>query len=98
MYLYLQDDARGANDDDNDDDDGDDDYGHLQDDARGADHHRHCEDPQEQPVQHHRHVLPVLFSLSRKKTMRSFGQNRKHQNVSYQSSFSASLVLGGLCS
>ena len=41
--------------------------GRLEDDARRAHHHRHREDPQEQAVQHHRHVLPVLFSLSHKK-------------------------------
>ena len=37
--------------------------GGLEDDARRAHHHRHREDPQEQAVQHHRHVLPVLLSL-----------------------------------
>ena len=35
----------------------------LQDDARGADHHRHGEDPEEQAVENHRHVFPVLFRL-----------------------------------
>ena len=35
----------------------------LQDDAGRADHHRQQEHPQEQTVQHHRHVLPVLTHL-----------------------------------
>ena len=39
--------------------------GGLQDDAGSAHQHRHREDPQEQPVQHHRHVLPVLQNLSK---------------------------------
>ena len=39
--------------------------GCLEDDARRAHHHRHREDPEEQAVQHHRHVLPVLLSLGR---------------------------------
>ena len=39
--------------------------GGLQDDAGRAHQHRHREDPQEQPVQHHRHVLPVLQNLSK---------------------------------
>ena len=37
----------------------------LQDDPRGPHHHGHREDPEEQPVQHHRHVLPVLQDLER---------------------------------
>lgn len=37
--------------------------GRLQDDAGGAHHHGEREDPQEQPVQHHRHVFPILFYL-----------------------------------
>ena len=37
--------------------------GCLEDDARRAHHHRHREDPEEQAVQHHRHVLPVLLHL-----------------------------------
>jgi hypothetical protein len=37
--------------------------GRLEYDAGRAHHHRHREDPQEQAVQHHRHVLPVLLSL-----------------------------------
>ena len=40
--------------------------GRLQDDARGADEHGQREDPQEEPVQHHGHVLPVLFHLQNK--------------------------------
>ena len=39
----------------------------LQDDPRGPHHHGHREDPEEQPVQHHRHVLPVLQDLKRKR-------------------------------
>ena len=35
----------------------------LQDDPRRADHHRHREDPEKQPIQDHRHVLPILFGL-----------------------------------
>ena len=37
--------------------------GRLQDDARRPHQHGHREDPQEEPVQHHRHVLPVLLDL-----------------------------------
>ena len=37
--------------------------GRLQDDAGRPHHHRHREDPKEQPVQDHRHVLPVLLGL-----------------------------------
>ena len=37
--------------------------GGLQDDARRPHHHRHREDPEEQSVKDHRHVLPVLLSL-----------------------------------
>ena len=37
--------------------------GSLQDDPCSSYNHRHREDPQEQAVQHHRHVLPVLLSL-----------------------------------
>lgn len=40
--------------------------GRLQDDARSADQHRQREDPEEEPVQHHRHVLPVLLDLEKK--------------------------------
>lgn len=35
----------------------------LQDDARRAHQDGQREDPQEQPVQHHRHVLPIFFYL-----------------------------------
>ena len=35
----------------------------LQDDPRGPHHHGNSEDPEEQTVQHHRHVLPVLQDL-----------------------------------
>ena len=37
----------------------------LQDDPRRADHHRHREDPEKQPVQDHRHILPILFGLKK---------------------------------
>ena len=37
--------------------------GRLQDDAGGADEDGQREDPQEEAVQHHRHVLPVLLHL-----------------------------------
>ena len=37
--------------------------GRLQDDARRPHQHGHREDPQEEPVEHHRHVLPVLDDL-----------------------------------
>jgi hypothetical protein len=42
--------------------------GRLEDDAGRAHHYRHREDPQEQTVQHHRHVLPVLLSLQTQST------------------------------
>lgn len=38
--------------------------GRLQDDAGRAHQHGQREDPQEQPVQHHGHVLPVLLHLT----------------------------------
>ena len=38
--------------------------GRLQDDAEGADEAGRGEDPQEQAVQHHGHVLPVLDDLN----------------------------------
>ena len=37
--------------------------GRLQDDPGRPHHHRHGEDPEEQPVKDHRHVLPVLLGL-----------------------------------
>lgn len=37
--------------------------GRLQDNPGSAHHHRYCEDPQEQSVQHHGHIFPVLFHL-----------------------------------
>ena len=37
--------------------------GRLQDDARRPHQHGHREDPQEEAVEHHRHVLPVLDDL-----------------------------------
>ena len=37
----------------------------LQDDPRRADHHRHREDPEKQPVQDHRHILPILLGLKK---------------------------------
>ena len=37
--------------------------GRLQDDSGRTHQHRHGEDPQKQPVQHHGHVLPVLYDL-----------------------------------
>ena len=40
--------------------------GRLQDDASRADADRQGEDPEEEPVQHHRDVLPVLFDLQTK--------------------------------
>lgn len=40
--------------------------GRLQDDASCAQQHRQREDPQEQAVKHHSHVLPVLFHLAGK--------------------------------
>ena len=40
--------------------------GRLQDDAGGADEDGQREDPQEEAVQHHRHVLPVLLHLRNK--------------------------------
>ena len=39
----------------------------LQDDPRRPHHHSHREDPEEQPVQHHRHVLPVLQDLEKER-------------------------------
>ena len=48
----------------------------LQDDPRRPHHHRHREDPEEQPVQHHRHVLPVLQDLQRETVLNP----RDHQN------------------
>ena len=39
----------------------------LQDDPSRPHHHRHREDPEEQPVQHHRHVLPVLQDLRKER-------------------------------
>ena len=41
--------------------------GRLQDDAGGADEDGQREDPQEEAVQHHRHVLPVLDDLGAKR-------------------------------
>ena len=35
----------------------------LEDDTRGANHHGYSEDPEEQTVQHHGHVLPVFQDL-----------------------------------
>ena len=35
----------------------------LEDDPSRSHHHCHREDPEEQPVQHHGHVLPVLLGL-----------------------------------
>ena len=40
--------------------------GRLEDDPRGADEHSQREDPEEQPVQHHGHVLPVFLHLPNK--------------------------------
>jgi hypothetical protein len=37
--------------------------GRLQDDARSAHQNRQSEDPEEQAVQHHRHILPILLYL-----------------------------------
>ena len=37
--------------------------GGLEDDPGGAHQDGHREDPQEEPVQHHGHVLPVLYDL-----------------------------------
>lgn len=45
----------------------------LQDDPRRADHHRHREDPEKQPVQDHRHVLPILFGLKMEGNLLSQG-------------------------
>ena len=42
--------------------------GRLQDDARRPHQHGHREDPQEEPVEHHRHVLPVLDDLRCKRS------------------------------
>ena len=39
----------------------------LKDDARRTDQDGHREDPQEQAVHHHRHVLPVLDDLKQDK-------------------------------
>lgn len=38
----------------------------LQDDSRRADHHRHREDPEKQPVQDHRNILPILLGLKKR--------------------------------
>lgn len=37
--------------------------GRLQDDAGGAHHNGYCEYPEEESVQHHGNVFPVLFDL-----------------------------------
>ena len=39
----------------------------LEDDPSGANHHCHCENPQEQSVENHCHVFPVLFGLGENK-------------------------------
>lgn len=41
----------------------------LQDDATGAGDTSHCEYPQEESVQHHCHVLPVLHNLKTNKIL-----------------------------
>jgi hypothetical protein len=54
--------------------------GRLEDDAGRAHHHRHCEDPQKQAVQHHRNVLPVLLSLQ---TQSTYIYTEYHNGCSY---------------
>ena len=41
----------------------------LEDDAGRPDQHRHGEDPEEETVQDHGHILPVLEDLSRKNSI-----------------------------
>lgn len=41
----------------------------LEDNTGRTDHHRQREDPQEQSIEHHRHILPVLLHLQTRAAM-----------------------------